>query len=156
MCTRIVDIDNVASVNFGKHSVYGEFIAVFAKRTCYIIFFIALLVFFAEHGNMVICSVDSRSHKVYCTSVNADIFLMCMLFIDGSSDKCTVRTHHKSAEFRTKFNISHSCRNKNFIKYFVHALSDYFNIIRLLIGSVRNTYTAGEVNKGDICACLFL
>ena len=89
----------------------------------------------------MISAVHCRTHKVNGTSVNTDIFLVCVLFVNCSSYKRTVRTHHKSAKFCAKFYITHSGRNKNFVKYLVNTLADNSNVVWLLVRSVRDTNT---------------
>ena len=76
-----------------------------------------------------------------------------MLFMDSGSDKMTVGGKHKSAEFSVNADITHSCRNENFFKYFFNALSYDKYVIRFFVGCIRNTDTARKIDEFYINAC---
>ena len=152
MRAGVVNIKQIAAFDFGQHTVDCEFIIVFAKRAGHVIFVVTRRVFFAHNGNMMIGAVHRRTHQIDRAGVHADIFLVGMFFVNGSCDKRTVRPHHKPAELGVNGNIAHACRYENFVINSFHAFADFENIVRLLVGLIGNTDTAGKVDKTNIGA----
>ena len=76
--------------------------------------------------------------------------------MDRSCHESAVRGQHEAAKLCEDRHIAHSCRNENFLVNLSYALTDDFDIIRLLIRSVRDTDSAGEVDELDISAGLLL
>ena len=105
---------------------------------------------------MVISAVHSRAHQVYCACINADVLLIGMLLMDRSCHESAVRSQHETSKLSEDRNIAHSCRNENFLVNFSYALTDNLDIVRLLVRSVRDSDSAGEVDELDVSASLFL
>ena len=76
--------------------------------------------------------------------------------MDRSCHESAVRSQHEAAKLCEDRHVTHSCRNKNFLVNLSYALTDDLDIIRLLIRSVRDTDSTGEVNELDISAGLLL
>ncbi|MPN50813.1 hypothetical protein SDC9_198452 [bioreactor metagenome] len=92
---------------------------------------------------MVIRTVHGRTHEIGRTGVHSDIFLVDMLFMDGGGHKAAVRPKHETAQFGIDSHIAHACRYQCFFKCPAHALTDFFNIGRLLVRAVGNADPAG-------------
>ena len=105
---------------------------------------------------MMICTIDCRTHKVRCTCINSDVFLIDMLLMNCLSYKTAIWSKHKSSKLCIDCNITHSGRNKYFFVYFADTLTDLSDIIRSLIWFVSDSNTTGKVDKLHMSACLFL
>ena len=156
MCACIVDEEQVALIDLRKHTVDRKLIVVLAEGTCDIVLMVAGLVLFSHNRDMVISAVHSRAHQVYRAGVDADVLLIGMLLMDRSCHESTVRGQHEASKLCEDRHVTHSCRNKNFLVNLSYALTDDLDIIRLLVRSVRDTDSAGEVDELDISAGLLL
>ena len=117
---------------------------------------ITRLVLLAHHSDVVVSAVHCRTHQVYRAGIHTDILFVSVLLMDRSCDKRTVRSQHEAAKLCEERHIAHSCRNKNFLVNLSYALADDLDVVRLLIRSVRDTDSAGEVDELDVSASLFL
>ena len=105
---------------------------------------------------MMICTIHCRTHQVYCTGINTDILFVRVLLMNCLSYQTAIRSHHKTAHLCVDRNISHSCRNKNFLINLTHTFSNLSDIIRSLVWSVSNSHTTGKIDKLHMSSCLFL
>ena len=142
MCSGIMDHQQVSVLNLGKLSVDGEFIVIFTERSGDVIHVVTRLIFFSHHSNMVVSSVHRRTHQVDRTGIHADIFFVGVLFMDRLCHQMTVRRQHIAAQFRKDLHISHTRRDKYFIKSLVYPFTDHCNVIALLIRKIRDTNAA--------------
>jgi len=149
-----MDYKVIASFNLRKHSVDGKFIIVLAERTCYIIFMITWCILFSKNCDVMVSSIHSRTHQVYCTRIYTDVIFICLLLVNCLCNQCSVRSHHITAKLCKDCNISHTCRNKYFFVYLAYTFTDCINIIWLLIRSVRNSDSTGKVDEFNMCSCL--
>ena len=156
MCACIVDKEQVALIDLRKHAVDCKLIVVLAEGTCHIVLVVAGLVLFSHNRDMVVSAIHSRTHQVYRAGVNTDVLLVSVLLMDRSCHESAVRSQHEAAKLCEDRHVAHSCRNKNFLVNLSYALTDNLDIIRLLIRSVRDTDSAGEVDELDISAGLLL
>ena len=117
---------------------------------------ITRLVLLAHHSDVVVSAVHCRTHQVYRAGIHTDILFVSVLLMDRSCDKRTVRSQHETSKLSEERNIAHSCRNENFLVNFSYALTDNLDIVRLLVRSVRDSDSAGEVDELDVSAGLFL
>ena len=155
VCPCIVDEEIVPLLDPGKLPVHCEFITVLAQRAGYIIQIIAGLVLLAEHRNMMVRAVDCRTHQIRRAGVCSNIFFVNMFLMNCLRHQGAVRSHHIAAEFGTERHISHAGRNQYFLIDPAHAFSDHMNIVRLLIGTVRDSNTAGQVDERNMGSCFF-
>ena len=151
-----MDHQIISHVNLRKITVNGKFIIVLTKRSCNVIQMIARLILLAKNGNMMISTVHSRTHQVYCTGIHADIFLVGMFLMDCLGYQAAIRSHHETSQLSVDCHISHSFRNKNFLVNLAHTLSDHTDIIRCLFRTIRNTDTTGKIDKLNVRSCLLL
>ena len=105
---------------------------------------------------MVICSIHCGTHQIYRTSIHTDVLLVGMLLMNNLGHQMTVRCHHKTTKLRIYLYITHTCRYQYLFIYLSDTLTDYTDIIRLLIRLIGYTDTAGKINKGNMCSGLFL
>ena len=142
MCPCIMNHKNISHINLRKHTVNCKFVIILTKGTCHIIFVITRHIFFSHDCNMVICTIHSRTHQIYCACIYPNIFLMGVFLMNCFCYKAAIRSQHKSSKFCIKSYISHACRHKNLIINFPHTVSNRTDIIRLLIWCIRNSDTA--------------
>ena len=105
---------------------------------------------------MMICTIHSRTHQVDRTGIHSDIFLIRMLFMNRLCHKCTIRSHHKTTHFCIDCNIIHTGFSQYLIIYLMHAFSDHADIVWFFIRCIRNSDTAGKIDKANMCTCFFL
>ena len=151
-----MDEEQVALIDLRKHAVDCKLIVVLAEGACHIVLVITRLVLLAHHRDVVVSAIHCRTHQVYRAGIHTDVLFVSVLLMDRSCDKRTVRSQHETAKLSEDRHIAHSCRNKNFLVNLSYALTDNLDIIRLLIRSVRDTDSAGEVDELDISAGLLL
>ncbi len=89
---RVVNVEHIADVYRRNGAVNSEFIAVFAQAARDIADEIAGGIFFAEHGDVVVCAVNRRAHEVCRASVQTNIFFVDVFFMNRRGDECAVRT----------------------------------------------------------------
>ena len=151
-----MDEEQVALIDLRKHAVDCKLIVVLAEGACHIVLVVTRLILFSHNRDMVVSAIHSGTHQVYRARIDADVLLIGMLLMDRSCHESTVRSQHETSKLSEDRNIAHSCRNKNFLVSLSYALTDDLDIIRLLIRSVRDTDSAGEVDELDISAGLLL
>ena len=156
MSPRIVDGEIVSHLDLGKHPVDGELVVVFTQRAGYVVLVIAGLIFFSQHGDMMVCAVHGGTHQVYSAGVAAQVFLMGMLFMNHLCDQMSVGSHHETAQLGVDCHVSHTCRDENFLISMLHAVRDFIDIVCFLIRAVGDPDAAGQVDEADIRAGLFL
>ena len=103
---------------------------------------IARLILFAQHCDVVVSTIHSRSHEVSCACVASDIFLIDMLFMYSLCNEHSVRCEHKSAHFCIDSNIAHACRNENALELLSYALTDCEDVVLCVFRSVADANTA--------------
>ena len=141
MSTGIVDNQIISDVNLWKHTVYGKFIIVLAKRTGDIVFVVAWCIFFAEDSDMMISTVHSRTHQITGTSVQTNIFFVNMFLMNTFCYEIAIRSKHEAAKFCKDGYITKSCRHQDFLKLFADTFTDYCNIVWLFVRCIWNTDT---------------
>ena len=156
MRARIMNHEHVAILDFGQRTVNREFVVVLAQAPHHVIHVVARRVFLARHGNMVIGAIQRWTHEVRCTRIDADIFLVNMLVMDGRGNQATVWAHHKAAHFRENRYITHASRHENLLIHAANAFTNRLNIVRLLAGLVRNAHAARQVDELNVRARLLL
>ena len=102
----------------------------------------------------MISTIHSRTHQVHGTGIHTDILLVGMLFMNDLSYQMTIRSHHITSQFGIDCYISHSCRYQHFFVNLADTFTDRFDVVRLLIRTIRNTDTAGQVDKCNMCTGL--
>ena len=71
MRTSVMDHHGVAGCQFRKHAVNGKLVIIFTKRACDIVHEIRRLLFFAQHGDVMIGAVNSRPHQIGHAGIEA-------------------------------------------------------------------------------------
>ena len=145
----------ISHVNLWKHTVNGKFIIVFTEWTCYIVFVVAWLIFFAEYRDVVICTVHCRTHKVYRTGINSNILFVYMFFMNCFCYESAIWCEHETPKLCKYCHISHSCRYHYLIKFLVYTLTDNCYIVWLFILCIRDSDPTGEVDELNLNSCLF-
>ena len=115
MRAGIVDINVIADVNLRQIAVNGKLVVILAQTAGHVVGMIAQRVFLAEHGDMVICAVHRRAHKVRRAGVQTGILLIGMLLVDALGNQSAVRAKDKAAHLGVDGNIVHAGRNKNLV-----------------------------------------
>ena len=105
---------------------------------------------------MVVCTIDCRTHQISRTRIYTNILFVDVLLMNGLCHNTAIRSQHKASHLGIDGNISHSRRDKHFVKRFVDTLTDHTDVIGLLIRCIRNSYTAGKIDKTDVTAGLLL
>ena len=82
MSSCIVNDKVIADIYFREHTVDCKFITVFTERSHNIVLVTAGNIFLAGYRNVMICFIYCRAHKIACTRINSDIFLVCVFFMD--------------------------------------------------------------------------
>ena len=129
-----MDNNIITHIYLRQHSVDRKLITVLTETAGNIIHMVTRLVLLACHCNMMVCTVDSRTHQVRCTCIQTDILFENMFLMDGCCDQMSIRCQHKTSHLCKDSHITHTCRNKNLIVNLVNALTDDFDIIRCFIG----------------------
>ena len=143
MCPGVMDKEIIAHIYLREHSVHCKLVVVLTERPRHVIFVCARFIFFPQDGNMMICTVHSRTHQIDRTGICTDIFFVSMLFMDRFCHQTAIWPQHITSKFGVNLHVAHSCRNQHFLIYPAHALADGINIIWLLIRSVRDAYSPG-------------
>ena len=76
--------------------------------------------------------------------------------MNGLGDQAPIGAHHKAAHLGTDRHIAHAGGSQNLVVGCVYTLADGVDVVRLLLGQVGDTHTAGQVDKGDMRARLAL
>ncbi len=137
----------VTDLNSWKLSIYSEFIIILTQAPCDIIGILTRFILLAKHSDMVIRSIHRRAHKIHCTCIQANIFLISVLFVDRLRNQVPIRSKHISSKLCIDRDISHTCWNKDLLKCLPYTLTDRHNIIGLLIQSVWHSHAAGQIDK---------
>ena len=117
---------------------------------------IAGRLFLAHDRNVMIGSVHGRTHKIGSAGIQSDILFINVFFMNGFCHQTAIGSHHETAHFRAEAHISHARRNQYLFVHSAHAVADGLDIIRLLIRPVGNAHSSGQIDKGNVTACLFL
>ena len=151
-----MDKEQIAHFNFREHTINGKFVVVFAQATGYVIFVVAGSIFFAHYGNVMVRTINRRTHQVSCTSVETNVFFVGVFFMNCFSNKSAIGSQHKATQFCEDFYITHTCRNENFFVSLAYAFANSKDIVFRLVRFVRNTDTAGKIDELDVSASFFL
>ncbi len=154
MRTRIMDHQQIADLYLRQHAVDGKLIVVLTQGPRDIIFAVTGLLLLPHNGNMMIRPVHCRTHQVYGTGVNTDVFFVCVLLMDRLSHQTAVRPEHEPPKFRIDRHIPHSFRYQHFLIYSAHAVADHTDIVRLLIRRIRNPDPARQIDELNMYARL--
>jgi Uncharacterized protein conserved in bacteria len=138
----IVNDKVIADIYFREHTVDCKFITVFTERSHNIVLVTAGNIFLAGYRNVMICFIYCRAHKIACTRINSDIFLVCVFFMYSLRDQTSVRTGHETSHFCIDRNVSETCRNEHFVIYFFDALTYSSNIVGGLFRGISYSYTS--------------
>ena len=144
----------IAHIDLRQITVNSEFITVLTETSGHIIYMIARRILLTKDRNMMISTVNGRTHQVCCTRIYTDVFLIDMLLMDCLRNETAIRSEHESSHLGIDSNIAHSSRNKYFIICFMNALTDHTDIVRLLVRCVRNSNTTGEVYETYVASGL--
>ena len=128
-----MDNNIITHINLRQHSVDCKLIAVLTETAGNIIHMITRRVLLACHCNMMISTIDGRTHQVCCAGIQTDIFFENVFLMDGCCDQMSIRRQHKTSHLCKDSHITHTCRNKNLIVNLVNTLTDDFDIIRCFI-----------------------
>ena len=162
MRAGVVDYKQVAHVDLRQLAVDGKLVVVLAQVTrdvvgvrngrCDLVGATRL----AHHRNVVVGTIHSGTNEVDGACVHADIVLVNLLLVDGLGDQASVGTHHKATHLGADCHIAHAGGDQNLVVGCVYALADGVDVVSLLLGQVGDTHTAGQIDKGDMCAGLAL
>ena len=72
--------------------------------------------------------------------------------MDGLGHQAAVGAHHKATHLGANRHIAHAGGNQDLVVGRVYALADGTDVVSLLLGQVGDTHTAGQIDKGDMCA----
>ena len=156
MCSGIVNEEVISLLKLRKFTVDGKLVIVFAKGTYHIVDLVCGSIFFTENGDMMICTVHGRSHKVNCAGVNSGVLLVGVLEVDDLCDESAVRTCHESSHLCKDTDVSQAVWNQYLVKNLMYTGTDDFNVIALLVGLVRYAYTAGKIDEVKLNSGLIL
>ena len=116
---------------------------------------IAGSIFFTHNGNVMIGTINCRTHQVSCASIKADVFFVGVFFVNCSCNQSTVRSKHVTTKFGEDFNIAHTSRNEDFFISFANAFANCKNIVFRLFRFVSNADTTGKVDELNVSASFF-
>ncbi len=150
MRARIMNHEHVAILDFGQRTVNREFVVVLRTGPYHVVHVVARRVFLARHGNVVVGAIQRWTHEVRRTRIDADIFLVNMLVVDGRGNQAAVWTHHEAAHFRENRYIAHASRHEDLLIHAANAFTNRLNIVRLLAGLVRNAHAARQVDEFNV------
>ena len=145
----------ISHIDLWKVSVDCKFVIIFAKGTGHIVYMVAGRIFLAQHRDVMISTVHRGTHQVRRARIHADIFFVNMLLMHRLRYQRTVRSHHETSHLGINCDISHACRNQYLFVNLSDALADRQNIVRLLIGTIRNADTARQIDKRNIRSGFF-
>ena len=158
----IVDHKQVAHVDMRQLAIDVELVVVLAQIARDVVdvrdgrYGLVVATRLANYRNVVVSAIHGRADQIDGTCVDTDIVLIDLLFVDGLGDQAAVGAHHKAAHLGADGHIAHAGRNQNLVVGCVYALADGVDVVSLLLGQVGDTHTAGQIDKGDMCAGLAL
>ena len=138
----IMDNQQVPDINLRQHAVNRKFVIILTKGACDIVFVVAHAIVLTHDCDMVVSAVHRRTHQIHGTGIASYILLMGMLFMDGTRNQTSVRSHHEASQFCINCHVAHTCRDKHFLINFAHPLTNRTNIIGLLVRTVGNADSA--------------
>ena len=147
VCACIVNGKNVANLDFWQITLDSKFVVVFAKRASYVVHMVAWLIFLAQHGNVMISAVHSRTHKIVHTCIAANVFAECMFQVTNCRYQISVRTGNETSRFQIQFHRRKTIRNKNVFIFLANTLADFENVEFLLLRTIRNAKTATKIDE---------
>ena len=104
---------------------------------------------------MMVSPIHGRSHQVHSAGIHADVFLVGVLFMNGSCDQPSVRPQHEASKLRIDGHIPHPFRHQDFFINLPDSFSNGLNVVWLLSRTVGDPDPARQVNKGDVSPCFF-
>lgn len=140
MRARVVDIEQVAHVNFRQTAVDSKLIVVLAQAAYHIVHMVAGRIFFAQHRDVVIRAIHRRTHQIAGARIHADIFLISMFFMAGGRHQRAVRTKYKAPQLSEDRHVAHSRGHKHLFKRLSHAFPDGRNVVGRFIRPIRNAH----------------
>ena len=111
---------------------------------------IARLVFLTKDGDVVVSTVNSRTHQIAGTGIEPNILFINVLLMDTFCYQVAIWSQHEAAQFSKDRDVTHSGRNKDLFKLFADAFADHGNIIWLFVWCVWDSDTAGQVDIFNI------
>ena len=162
MRAGVMNHEQVAHVDMRKLAVDGELVVVLAQIARDVVGVrdgrcgLVVATRLAHHRNVVVGAIHGRTNQIDGACVHADIVLVDLLLVDGLGDQASVGAHHKATHLGADRHIAHAGGDQNLVVGCVYALTDGVNVVSLLLGQVGDTHTAGQIDKGDMCAGLAL
>ena len=101
---------------------------------------------------MVVGAIHGRANQIDGACIDTDIVLVDLLLMDGLGHQAAVGPHHKTTHLGADRHIAHAGGNQDLVVGRVYALADGVDVVSLLLGQVGDTHTAGQIDKGDMCA----
>mgnify|MGYP002168474449 CR=1 FL=1 len=150
VCTGIMDIDDIANVDLGQHTVDGKLVVVLAQTAHHIIHVVAGLVLLAQHSDVMVSAIHGGTHQVGSAGVQTDVLLIDVLFVDGRCHQSTVRAGGKAAHLGKDGHITHAGRHQDLLKLLAHTLADGHDVVLGLLRAVRDAHAAGQVDVADM------
>ena len=150
--TGIVDDHQVAHVDCGQVTLHGEFVVILAERTNHVVNVIQRLVFFADHGDVVVRAIEGGTHQVGHAGVEADVIAVDVFAVDGVRYQIAVGCHDDAAIFREDVEWRKPRRNNDFFVLLADARADAFQIDRRLFGTIRHADTTTQIDKVELDA----
>ena len=81
--TGVMNDEQIANINLRQFAVDSELIAVLTQRAGHIIGMIARCMLLAQHRDVMVCTIDSRTHQIGSTSVYTNVMLIGVLTVFG-------------------------------------------------------------------------
>ena len=144
--TSIMDVKDIPDVDLGQHPVNGKLVVILAQPAHHVVLVVAGLVLLAQHSDVVVSAVHGGAHQVCGASVQTNVLLINVLFVDDGGHQCTVGAGGKAAHLAEDGHIAHTGRHKDLLKLFAHALADGHDVVLGLLRAVRDADAAGQVD----------
>lgn len=148
---RVVDGEDIADLQLGEHAVDGELVVVLAQPAHDVVLMRARLVFLAQHGDVMICSVHGGAHEVGGAGVHAGVFLVYVLEVYDGGDEVAVRPQHVAAEL--------GAQGRLHVRSAEHALvlrldlgGDERDVGLVVLGQIGYAHAARKVDEGEFRA----
>ena len=141
----VVDVDQVADVDLGKHPVDGELIVILAQAADHVILVVAGSILLAQHGDVMVGAVHGRAHQVGCTGVQTDVLLIDVLLVDGRCHQCAVGAGGEAAHLGEDGHIAHPGGDEDLLKLLADALADGHDAVFGLLHDAGETAEYGIV-----------
>ena len=105
---------------------------------------------------MVVGPIHGGPHQVGCAGVHPDVLLVDVLLVGGPGDQTAVGRQQEAAQLGADGHIPHPGGDQHLLIGAAHPLPDNGDVVGGLLRAVGHPYAAGQVDEGDVTACLFL